>query len=253
MRFCLAQRILILTALTTFCLQVSAQAASASDPVNPSPAEIGEISPLTVDVTPLDSSVAPQAETLLESDNFSANELLTPVPGTTSTSATTLVTQSSLEVAQTPALTQTPPATEQAAVTPRKLSLNGRSYVGVGVNIGVTGDTAIGNTSFAAFSKVALTDFASVRPAMFVTDAVTFLVPLTYDFPLVSAGAIQFNPYVGAGIAISTRNEAVDFIVTGGLDFPITDRLTATAAANFAPAGGLDVGLVFGIAYTFGR
>ncbi|MDX2229618.1 MAG: hypothetical protein NW220_08270 [Leptolyngbyaceae cyanobacterium bins.349] len=174
-----------------------------------------------------------------------------PVPGTVSTSAATLQVPApeALLAQDTPA---TPAPTVVPVVSNPAISVNGRSYVGAGVNIGVAGDTAIGNTSFAAFSKVALTNYLSVRPAIFVSSNVTFLVPITYDFPLVRAGAIHFNPYVGAGISISTRNESVDFLVTGGLDFPISDRLTATAAANFGPAGGVDVGLVFGLAYTFG-
>lgn len=176
-------------------------------------------------------------------------------PGTVSTSATDLLPQSlAPQVSQS---SQASAAQAQAVPTPvianPRISLRGRSYVGAGVNIGVAGDTAIGNTSFAAFSKVAVTNDFSVRPAIFVSNNVTFLIPVTYDFPVVSAGAIHFNPFVGAGISISTRNEAVDFLVTGGVDFPITDRLTATAAANFGPVGGLDVGLVFGLAYTFGR
>jgi len=128
------------------------------------------------------------------------------------------------------------------------------SYVGVGVNLGVTGDRALGDLSAAIFGKFALTSALSVRPAVLLASDVTFLIPVTYDFAPIKTEYLTFAPFLGAGVALSTRGGSnASFLLTGGLDVPITQQLTFTTSANIAPVGGLDVGFLLGIAYNFGK
>ncbi|MBD1865842.1 hypothetical protein H6F95_00725 [Cyanobacteria bacterium FACHB-471] len=157
------------------------------------------------------------------------------------------------------------PTAEQVAqtVTPGRSTRSGPSYLGVGGNIGLgDGDTALGEGSFAVFSKIGLTSFLSVRPAVLFSDDPTILVPVTFDFiPGVTdvtedvSGelGLRVSPYVGGGVAISTGDDgSVDFLLSGGVDVPITSRITATAAVNATVFDNPAVGLMLGVGYNFG-
>lgn len=126
------------------------------------------------------------------------------------------------------------------------------SYIGIGANIGITGDPGIGETSFAITSKFAFNPFISIRPGIFIEDEVSFLVPVTYEFPIADVGE-GIVPYVGGGIEFSTGdNSDVGLLLTGGIDVPINEELTFNTAANISPFGdNFDFGLLFAIAYTF--
>jgi len=126
------------------------------------------------------------------------------------------------------------------------------SYIGLGVNLGIAGDAAIGDTSFAVLSKIALNPYLSLRPSLLIEDDVSFLVPITYDFGIARPGA-GIAPFAGLGLTFSTGDDNnVDFLLTGGLDFPINDSLVATASANLAPFGDeVDFGILLGLGYTF--
>ncbi|MFQ3627112.1 MAG: hypothetical protein SNJ81_06020 [Cyanobacteriota bacterium] len=126
------------------------------------------------------------------------------------------------------------------------------SYIGVGVNLGIAGDAAIGDTSFAVLSKIALNPYLSLRPSLLIEDDVSFLVPITYDFGIAGPGA-GIAPFAGLGLTFSTGNDNnVDLLLTGGLDFPINNSLVATASANLAPFGDeVDFGILLGLGYTF--
>ncbi len=127
------------------------------------------------------------------------------------------------------------------------------SYIGIGGNIGISGSSSLGNSSFAVIGKVALTDYVSIRPSIFIEDNATFLIPATYDFPLIRTEFISLAPYLGAGISFSTGDDStVDAVLTGGVDIPITSGLAATAAINITPFDGFDWGAMVGLALTFG-
>jgi hypothetical protein len=129
--------------------------------------------------------------------------------------------------------------------------------VGIGVNVGLAGGgTDLGNTNFTVLSKIGLTNNFSVRPAAIIGDNATFLIPLTYDFTIRTGDAfsesIPFSPYIGAGIALSTRSgDNVAALLSGGVDVPISDRFTATAGVNVGFFNNTDVGLTIGIGYNF--
>jgi hypothetical protein len=142
-------------------------------------------------------------------------------------------------------------------VTPGRATRSGSSYFGVGGNIGLgDGDTAIGEGSFAVISKIGLTRAFSVRPSALIGDSVTILLPVTYDlsFGEGPTGELGFTaaPFVGAGAAISTSDDAsVDLLLTGGIDVPLSPQLTGTASVNASVTGNVAVGVLLGIGYNF--
>jgi uncharacterized surface protein with fasciclin (FAS1) repeats len=143
------------------------------------------------------------------------------------------------------------------AVTPGRATRGGRSYLGVAGNIGLGGDTGLGESSFAVISKIGLTNRFSARPSAVIGDDTVILVPLTFDFVPQSANptgeqTFSISPYVGAGVAIETSDDAdIGLLLTGGIDVPLTNRFTINGAVNAAFLGSTDVGLVLGIGYNF--
>lgn len=125
-------------------------------------------------------------------------------------------------------------------------------YIGVGANLGLTGDGALSDEGFAVFSKIPLTSNLSLRPALLFTDDVGVLVPVTYDFQIGNSDLPRALPYVGTGISISTGDDSeVDFLLTGGVDIPLSRQFTATAGLNMAPFNSFDLGILLGVAYNF--
>lgn len=118
------------------------------------------------------------------------------------------------------------------------------------------GDSAIGEGSFAVISKIGLANVLSVRPSVAIEDDPVILLPLTYDFSSRSVEPLEetlsVSPYLGGGIAIETSEDAdVGLLLTGGVDVPISDRFTATAAVNAAFLDETDVGVLIGVGYNF--
>ncbi|MEH2067528.1 MAG: fasciclin domain-containing protein [Nostoc sp.] len=133
----------------------------------------------------------------------------------------------------------------------------GRSYIGVGGNIGLTGGDAVGEGNFAVFGKLGLTNYLSVRPSVLFGDDTVFLVPLTLDFTPRAAGSVgqrtfSISPYVGAGVAIEANDDTdIGLLLTGGIDVPLGSRFTFTGGVNAAFLDETDVGLQLGVGYNF--
>ncbi|MEO6861792.1 MAG: hypothetical protein ABI180_09700 [Microcoleus sp.] len=177
-----------------------------------------------------------------------------------STSASALTNQ--LKLAEQPATaSEKPQILAQpggSTIRPGRTTRSGPSYIGIGGNIGFGGDSALGDTSFAIISKIGLTNNFSVRPSVLFRDNLTVLVPVTYDF--VSKEAVEVSddfvitaaPYLGAGVALSTGdNGHFGFLISGGVDVPLSTNFTATAGLNIGFLNGTDVGLLLGVGYTF--
>jgi hypothetical protein len=177
-----------------------------------------------------------------------------------STSASALTNQ--LKLAEQPATaSEKPQILAQpggSTIRPGRTTRSGPSYIGIGGNIGFGGDSALGDTSFAIISKIGLTNNFSVRPSVLFRDNLTVLVPVTYDF--VSKEAVEVSddfvitaaPYLGAGVALSTgHNGHFGFLISGGVDVPLSTNFTATAGLNIGFLNGTDVGLLLGVGYTF--
>lgn len=146
----------------------------------------------------------------------------------------------------------------QAPVVPGRSTRSGPSYIGIGGNIGLGGDTTLGDSGVAVISKIGLTRNLSARPAVVIGgNDPTVLVPVTLDFPISSvaeAGKINLRaaPYVGGGIAISTGSGSlVRPLITAGVDVPVAPRVTATAGVNFAFFDSTEIGLILGAGYNF--
>ena len=141
-------------------------------------------------------------------------------------------------------------------VFPGGASRSGPSYFGIGGNIGLgTGGTALGEGSFAVFSKLGLARSFSVRPSILISDNPTLLIPVTYDFLPIGVpggGGFSLAPYLGVGAAISFNDDtSADFLITGGVDVPLSPRFTATAAINVTAFDETAVGLLIGVGYNF--
>lgn len=142
-------------------------------------------------------------------------------------------------------------------LSPGRETRGGSSYIGVGGNIGLGGDTTLSKGSFSVISKIGLTNNFSIRPAALIGDNAVFLIPLTLDFPVESVtdtGVQQINvaPYIGGGAAISTgRDSTVGFLLSGGVDVPLSPQFTANAGVNVGFIDETEVGLMLGIGYNF--
>jgi hypothetical protein len=134
----------------------------------------------------------------------------------------------------------------------------GSSYLGAGVNIGLNGgSSALGDGNFTILSKIGLTRTFSARPSILLGDNATILLPLTYDFSFQSVGdpfsePLPIAPYLGVGAAIRTGDDTeAAFLVTGGVDVPLNNQFTATAAVNAGFFNNTDIGLLLGVGYNF--
>ncbi|WP_414521230.1 hypothetical protein [Umezakia ovalisporum] len=176
---------------------------------------------------------------------------LTPVPGTAITSSAALISESK------PTAQFSPTQVAQADISLGQPTRGGRSYIGVAGNIGLGGgDSSLGDGNFAVMGKVGVTNTLSIRPAAVFGNNTTIMVPITYDFSLQQADPfdepLAIAPYVGAGAAIRTGNDSkTALLVSGGIDFPLTPRFTATAAVNAGFFDETDVGLLLGVGYNF--
>ena len=149
------------------------------------------------------------------------------------------------------------PQSGDSGVSPGRATRGGSSYVGVAGNLGLGGDSALSEPNFAVISKLGLTRNISVRPSAVIGDDTIILVPLTLDLapratnPL-GGQTFAISPYIGAGVAIETSNDAnIGLLLTGGVDLPIGARFTVNGAVNAAFLDQTDVGLMLGVGYNF--
>ncbi|MCL1474532.1 hypothetical protein [Argonema antarcticum] len=217
------------------------------------PASIFAVAPDELDSYELSDLLV---ESAITSDGTAKKQ---PIPGTAETSASVLLGRSASSRIPANAPANAPARkgrqVAQAELEPGRSTRSGSSYVGVGGNLGLTGDTALGDTGFAIFSKIGLTRVFSVRPSVVIGDDTDFIIPLTYDFPIQAEPfeRINFAPYVGAGVIISTdAGSNVGFALTGGVDVPISEQFTATAAVTAGFIDTTDLGIMLGIGYNFG-
>ncbi|MBE9126158.1 MULTISPECIES: hypothetical protein [unclassified Coleofasciculus] len=193
------------------------------------------------------------------------------IPGTTATSAALLATESAASPASTtPKSASAPPPERNTTLAQTDLDVDfGRgtrgvpSYIGVGGNIGLSdeddedeGETALGEPGFVINSKIGLTPTLSVRPSVIFGDDVVFMIPLTYDFAIPTEDPfepVRVAPFAGGGLILSTDdNNNIGFLVTGGVDVPISSSFVANASLNVGfIEDTTDFGLILGVGYTF--
>ena len=199
------------------------------------------------------TTVQPQQEFPDSQTQASETTKTTPVPGTIPTSSAALTPEQT-----TFQLSPVASPVAQADIDPGRPTRGGSSYVGIGGNIGIGGgDSALGDGNFTILSKVGVTRTFSVRPSIILGDNTTIVVPVTYDFNLQQlndpfADPLPIAPYVGAGAAIKTGDDSqLGFLLSAGVDVPLTRKFTATAAVNAGFFDDTDVGLLLGVGYNF--
>ncbi len=185
-----------------------------------------------------------------------ANVTPTPIPGTVATSSATLTSDFVESASQTTAQ-PSDIRVAQSDIDLGRSTRGGSSYLGIAANIGLSGgDSSLGDGNFAVISKIGLTNSISVRPSAVFGDNTTVLLPITYDFSFQSADAfsepLPIAPYIGVGAAYKTGDDSqFAFLVSGGIDVPLTPQFTATAAVNAGFFDQTDVGLLLGVGYNF--
>lgn len=191
------------------------------------------------------------------------SRVVTPVPGTTATTSRAFSTNYTEPTSQpsAPSKTQLGKSSHrlaQADINPGRATRGGSSYLGIAGNIGLSGSSsALGDGNFTIISKIGLTRSISVRPAAILGDDTVLLFPVTYDFSFQPISdpfspPLPIAPYIGAGAAIRTgSNSEAAFLLTGGIDVPISSQFTATAAINAAFFDDTSVGILLGVGYNF--
>lgn len=233
--------------------EAAATIADGSVKVQPSVEIVADRDRAISTVTNRDNSELTAANT--EKEVKTAKEVLSN-PVSTSASALTNepTTAKKSEISSAP----TQKVAQDNRVRPGRSTRSGPSYIGIGGNLGFGGDSALGDSSFAIISKIGLTSNFSVRPTVLFRDNVTVLIPVTYDF--VSQNAVEVSddfvitaaPYAGAGVAFSTGDDSnFGFLISGGVDVPLSSNFTATAGLNIGFLDGAEVGLLLGVGYTF--
>ena len=177
-------------------------------------------------------------------------------PGTTT--PTTPSTEPAYPGTTTPTQ-ETTPTEPSSGIQPGRATRGGSSYIGIGGNIGVTGDdTALSEFNFTVLSKIGITNAVSVRPSAVIGDNTTILIPVTYDFSTrptpTDVGPISsFAPYIGGGLGITTGDTSdVGPMLTAGVDVPLNNQFTATAGVNAGFFDDVSLGVAIGVGYNFG-
>lgn len=153
-----------------------------------------------------------------------------------------------------PSPTMTPSDQPPIEQTPRPL----RNYVGIGGNIGVSGNkTGLSEGGAALITKNDLNDWLSIRGiTVFGSNRTDNTFALTVNFPVrTRSGQVQLVPFVGGGVLLSSKYNFNNFIVrglvTGGIDVPLSRRFTATTAVNVGFTNETNTGVQLGVAYNF--
>ena len=126
-----------------------------------------------------------------------------------------------------------------------------RSYLGIGGNIGLSGDeSALGDGGFAIVSRTRIIDYLSLRNSTVFGDETASLFALTGELPLRdSQGAIMATPFIGGGIWLHGE---IDPLLSAGVDVPVGQNFTVTTRVNVGfDSGDTDAGLLVGVGYNF--
>jgi hypothetical protein len=144
--------------------------------------------------------------------------------------------------------------TSEQKKAPRKL----KNFIGIGGNIGVSGnETGLSGGAAALMTRKDLNDRLSIRGVTtFFGKKVDNTVALTVNFPIRSQSKqVRFVPFVGGGVLISSDGLFDDVrirgLVTGGIDIPISRRISATTSVNVGFTDDPQVGVQIGIGYNF--
>ncbi len=145
------------------------------------------------------------------------------------------------------------PESQEIAQARRRTTRNtagGSDFIGIGADFGYAD-----NVSFAAISKLSLSDQVALRPSVLLGDDLSILVPVTYDFSNYSGevSGFQFLPYAGVGASYQDGDgEDFNLLLAAGADVPLSRQFTLNAQANVGVLNGTDFGVTVGVGYNFG-
>jgi hypothetical protein len=133
-----------------------------------------------------------------------------------------------------------------------------RPQIGIGGNIGITGNTSFSRGGVAVFNRMQFNDYLSLRSTnvFFSGERRDSSVALTFSMPIRSSfGDVRVAPFVGGGALISSKGFFDEMIVRGlvtsGIDIPISMRITATGAVNVGFTDRPNMGVQLGVMYRF--
>jgi hypothetical protein len=134
------------------------------------------------------------------------------------------------------------------------------SYIGIGGVIGVDGNTtALGTGGITVVSKVRFTNNLSLHDAtvLFGSGAATSMIIVSADFPIRnSAGQTIAAPFIGGGAQLRyAEGVYINPAISGGVDIPMSSNFTGTVRLNagFPSNRPADIGVLFGVGYSFGK
>ncbi len=144
------------------------------------------------------------------------------------------------------------PSTEEDK--PRRL----RNYIGISGTIGVSGaGEGLSHGGVTIIQNRELSNSLSVRSSnIFGGDKNDSTVALTVNFPVkTSSGQVKLVPFIGGGILLRSKSNFEDInvrgLVIGGIDIPLSRRITATTAVNVGLFQQTEVGVQLGVGYNF--
>lgn len=179
---------------------------------------------------------------------------VTPSDSTQSSGSATDNAQPTLVLIQPQTVAAATPEVAQVPVI-NPLKILGRSYIGVGGNIGLDGEeTNLGEGSLVIVSKAGFTENFSLHNAVMFGDETTTTVALSVNFPIKApvTGQTIVIPFAGGGVLLQPDKDwEADPLVSGGVDIPIPPRFTGTVRVNvvFPEDDETDVGLILGVGY----
>ncbi len=138
------------------------------------------------------------------------------------------------------------------------------NYLGVGINIGLDGETALGESeTLTVFGRVKLARRFSLRPSVIIDDAAVISFPATYDIPLSGRDRERLLPeapvefFIGAGPLFTLDDDDSNEVGVAGLtgvDVPFARRFTVSTnlIVGFSDDE-VNLGGVVGVAFRFPR
>jgi hypothetical protein len=161
--------------------------------------------------------------------------------------------------APTPSINQTNPnPANPVEPTPEpKRRRRFRPQIGLGGNIGVTGNTGFSQGGVAIMNRTDFNDYISFRGTnVFGGERRDSSLALTFNMPIRSAsGQVRVAPFVGGGALISSKSFFEDVwvrgLVTSGIDIPLSKRFSATSAVNVGFTDRANMGVQIGVMYRF--
>lgn len=128
-----------------------------------------------------------------------------------------------------------------------------RSYIGIQGNIGIRGDdSAISDGGYGLIGKTGFNENLSLHTSTIFGNTISTYA-LTYGVPIANKeDEIVAFPFIGPGLSLTTTDGIdIDFLITAGVDVPLSPDFTGTIRLNTNFKGDPEMGILLGIGYNF--